>query len=62
MENTSIIQHKIYVENFKSEEKSRPLSRDNQRKNIYYVKNYYNHTLKNNFLLLKPQIHSKLSI
>ena len=32
MENTSITQHKIYVENFKFGEKSRPLSEDKQKK------------------------------
>ena len=58
MENTPILQHKIYMENFKSREKSRPLSKDNHRKNIHYVKNYYNHTLINKFLSPKPQIHN----
>ena len=57
MENTPITQHKIYVENSKSGEKPRSLSKDNQRENIYYVKNFYNHFLKNNFLSPKPQIH-----
>ena len=57
MENTPITQHKIYVENSKSIEKPRPLSRDNQRKNIHYVENYYNHTFRNNFLSSKSQIH-----
>ena len=38
MENTPITQHKIYVENSKSEKKPQPLSKDNQRKNIHYVK------------------------
>ena len=32
MENTSITQHKIYIENSKFEEKPRPLLQDNQRK------------------------------
>ena len=27
-------------------------------KNIHYVKNYYNHTLRNKFLPPKPQIHN----
>ena len=58
MENTSITQYKIYMENSKSGEKPRPLSQDNQRKNIHYAKNYYNHTLRNNFLSPKPQIHN----
>ncbi|GAY64609.1 hypothetical protein CUMW_234810, partial [Citrus unshiu] len=58
MENTTITQHKIYLENSKFGEKPRALSRDNQRKTIHYVENYYNHTLRNNFLSLKPQIHN----
>ena len=58
MENTTITQYKIYLENSKFGEKPRPLSRDNQRKTIHYVENYYNHTLRNNFLSLKPQIHN----
>ena len=45
------------MENSKFEEKPRSLSRDNHRKNIYYVENYYNHTLMNNFLSPKSQIH-----
>ena len=53
MENIPITQHKIYVENSKSREKPRPLSQDNQKKNIHYVENYYNHTLIN-FLSPKP--------
>ena len=57
MENTPIKQHKIYVENSKSGEKPRPLSKRQPEKNIHYVENYYNHTLRNNFLSPKPQIH-----
>ena len=55
MENIPITQHKIYVENSKSGEKPRPLSQDNQRKNIHYVENYYNHTLINNFSHPSPR-------
>ena len=57
MENTPITQHKIYVKNSKYGEKSRLLSKDNQRKNIHYVENFYNHFLINNFLSPKSQIH-----
>ena len=59
MENTPITQHKIYVKNSKSGEKPRPLSKRQPEKNIHYVENYYNHTLRNNFLSPKPQIHPK---
>ena len=58
MENTPITQHKIYVENSKSGEKPRPLSKWQPEKNIHYMENFYNHTLINNFLSPKPQIHN----
>lgn len=37
--------------------KTRPLSKDNKRKNNHYLKNYYNHILINNFLSPKPKVH-----
>ena len=57
MENTPITQHKIYMENSKSGEKPRPLSRDNQRK-IFIIWKIITTTLRNKFLLPKPQIHN----
>ena len=58
MENTSIKQYKIYVENSKSGEKTTAVvTRQPEKKNIHYVENYYNHTLIN-FLSPKPQIHN----
>ena len=57
MENTSITQHKIYVENSKSGEKSQSLLRDNQRK-IFTMWKIITITLRNNFLSPKPQIHN----
>ena len=34
------------MENSQIGEKPRVLSKDNQEKNIHYVENYYNHTIK----------------
>ena len=58
MENITITQHKIYVENSKSGEKPRPLSQDNQRK-IFTMRKIITTTLSEiNFLSPKPQIHN----
>ena len=57
MENTPITQHKIYMENSKWRKTTAVVERQPE-KNIHYMENYYNHTLINNFLSPKPQIHN----
>ena len=57
MENTPITQHKIYVENSKSGEKPRPLSRDKQRK-IFTMWKIITTTLSEINFSPKPQIHN----
>lgn len=54
MENTPITQHKIYVENSKSGEKTTAVIKRQPEKNIHYVKNFSNHIFRNNFLSSKP--------